>query len=107
MKCKSRVRNVRGTTTSKEVNNMLYHEPAKAVLKILEILDENDWIELSVLFSIMTYSRKTILMGLGWLVLEGYVILLKGQNNCKVYLNLRAILSDGNTDEMEKIQKLR
>jgi hypothetical protein len=54
--------------------------------KILEILYENKKIELPRLCSSLDYPRDIILMSLGWLVRQGYVILEKDEQTPKLSL---------------------
>lgn len=53
---------------------------------IWELLDRHEAAELSKLFSSLDDSRDLILMSLGWLIREGYVILEKNKKDSKVFL---------------------
>ena len=58
---------------------------------IWELLDSHESAELSRLFSGIDDSRDLILMSLGWLIREGYVILEKNKKDSRVFLRKRGL----------------
>ena len=53
---------------------------------IWEFLDKNEEVELSRLIESLDDSRDLILMSLGWLIREGYVMLERNKQDCKLSL---------------------
>jgi len=53
---------------------------------IWNLLDRQGGAELSEIFSSLDGSRDLILMGLGWLVREGYVVVEKNKKRNRVFL---------------------
>ena len=53
---------------------------------ILELLDKQETVELSKLFSSLDDPRDLILMSLGWLTREGHVVIEKNKKDSKISL---------------------
>jgi len=53
---------------------------------IWEFLEKREVVKLSEIMTSLNFSRDTILMGLGWLIREGYVVVKGDLNNDNAYI---------------------